>query len=39
MIMYTDIVIPTYELALVMLTCIVLGYCIGEFIEKWRKMK
>lgn len=37
--MYTDIIIPTYELALVMLTCIVLGYCIGEFKEKWRKLK
>lgn len=28
---------PTYELALVMLTCIVIGYCIGEFIEKWKR--
>lgn len=37
--MYSDIVMPTYELALVMLTCIILGYYIGEFIEKWRKMK
>ena len=31
--------IPTYELALVMLTCIVIGYCIGDFVGKWRKMK
>ena len=31
--------IPTYELALVMLTCLLVGYFVGEFKEKWRKMK
>lgn len=37
--MYSDIVIPTYELALVMMTCIMIGYFIGNFVEKWRKLK
>lgn len=37
--MYREIVIPTYELILVMLTCGLIGYTIGKLIDDWRKIK
>ena len=37
--MYKDIVIPTYELALLIVTCIMVGYCIGKFVAEWKQMK
>lgn len=37
--MHEDIIIPVYELALLMLTCIVVGYCAGQFVEKWKRLK
>ena len=38
-IMYKDIVIPTYELALLMVTCGLVGYYIGKFIAEWKRLK
>ena len=34
--MYTDILIPTWELGLVMITCIFIGYCTGNFVANWK---
>lgn len=37
--MYNDVIIPTWELALVMITCLFVGYYIGDFVNKWKKLK
>ena len=37
--MYEDILIPTWELALVMLTCGLIGWIFRGWVEKWRKTK
>ena len=37
--MYQDILIPTYELALLIVTCLLAGFCIGRFVEGWKNMK
>lgn len=37
--MYRDIVIPTYDLVLLVIAAGLIGYWLGKFITEWRNLK